>query len=171
VRRFLTVIVLVGCVVGVVSCSKTKPVPSFTVTSSDFNDGQPLAAAQRKGSDLSPQLSWYGAPSNTQSYAVTIYDRDAHFWHWGVVNIPATTSALASGLPLKPPSMSELKNSAGRIGYVGAAPPAGSGVHHYEVTVYALDVQKLDVGAASSVPSAVSGHVLAKAVIVGTAEA
>ena len=44
-------------------------VPSFTVTSTDVTDGQALPLAQMSGifevpggEDLSPQLSWSGAP-------------------------------------------------------------------------------------------------------------
>ena len=39
-------------------------VPSFTVTSDDLTDGQPLKDDQVAGKgDSSPQLSWSGAPS------------------------------------------------------------------------------------------------------------
>jgi Raf kinase inhibitor-like YbhB/YbcL family protein len=44
------------------------------------------------GKDLSPQLSWSGAPAETESYTVTMYDPDAPsgsgFWHWAVADIP-----------------------------------------------------------------------------------
>ena len=56
-------------------------VPSFTVTSTDVTDGQRLPAAQMSGifevpggKDLSPQLSWSGAPAETRSYTMTTYD-------------------------------------------------------------------------------------------------
>ena len=71
-------------------------VPSFTVTSTDVTDGQPLPPAQMSGSfkvpggkDLSPQLSWSGAPAETKSYTVTMYDPDAPspvFRTWGIVS-------------------------------------------------------------------------------------
>jgi len=51
-------------------------VPTFTLTSTDISDGQPLPAAQLSGvfgvpggGDVSPQLSWSGAPDGTKSYA------------------------------------------------------------------------------------------------------
>ena len=38
------------------------------------------------GKDLSPQLSWSGAPAETKSYTVTMYDPDAPsgsgHWRW-----------------------------------------------------------------------------------------
>jgi phosphatidylethanolamine-binding protein (PEBP) family uncharacterized protein len=59
-------------------------VPSFTVTSTDVADGQALPSAQMSGifevpggKDVSPQLSWSGAPAETKSYTVTMYDPDA----------------------------------------------------------------------------------------------
>jgi Raf kinase inhibitor-like YbhB/YbcL family protein len=83
-------------------------VPSFTVTSTDVTDGQPLPAAQMSGifevpggKDLSPQLSWSGAPARTRSYTATMYDPDAPsgsgFWHWAVADIPASVTGLPTG--------------------------------------------------------------------------
>ncbi len=52
---------------------------AFTVTSTTVTDGAAWPPEQRSsvlpgGKDISPQLSWSGAPEGTQSYAVTVYD-------------------------------------------------------------------------------------------------
>jgi hypothetical protein len=79
-------------------------VPSFTLTSPDFSDGDTLPQWARSGiagaggEDRSPTLHWEGAPSGTRSFALTVYDPDAPtgsgFWHWAVYNIPAEIASL-----------------------------------------------------------------------------
>jgi Raf kinase inhibitor-like YbhB/YbcL family protein len=163
-------------------------VPSFTVTSSDVTDGQPLGSPQVSGmmgaggEDRSPQLSWSGAPEGTRGYAVTVYDPDAPtgsgFWHWIVTNIPASTTELPAGAGSQegaglPEGAYQLRNDAGFPGYVGAAPPAGHGPHRYYVVVHALDTDDLGVPADAS--PAFHGfnlfsHTLARATLVATYE-
>src|SRR5262245_64711696 len=82
-------------------------VPSFELTSTDVKDGGELPTAQLSGifgaggEDRSPQLSWSGFPAGTKSFVVTCYDPEAPtasgFWHWAVVNIPASVTSLPSG--------------------------------------------------------------------------
>jgi Raf kinase inhibitor-like YbhB/YbcL family protein len=169
--------------------ARLPEVPSFTVTSSSVEDGKPFAAAQRSGAfgvpggqDSSPQLSWSGAPDGTRSYAVTVYDPDAPtgsgFWHWSVADLPAGTTTLpegagddtGSGLPA---GAYQLRNDAGTSRYIGSAPPAGHGEHRYFITVHALDVENIGVGA-DATPAylgfTMTGHILARATIVATAE-
>ncbi|MBC7304878.1 MAG: YbhB/YbcL family Raf kinase inhibitor-like protein [Nocardia sp.] len=162
-------------------------VPSFTVTSADITDGQPLGNDQVSGvfgaggKDISPQLSWSGFPEDTQSFAVTVYDPDAPtasgFWHWAVANIPASITSLDAGagsagatLPLRTVS---LRNDGGFPGFVGAAPPQGHGPHRYFVVVHAVDVAELELG--SDPTPAYLGfnlffHTLARATLIGTYE-
>ncbi|GAB4097875.1 YbhB/YbcL family Raf kinase inhibitor-like protein [Sinomonas halotolerans] len=139
---------------------------SFEVTSQDLADGAQLPAAQTSahfgvpgGQDLSPQLAWSGAPAGTRSFAVTVMDPDAPrgaFCHWAVVNIPLEVDSLPEGAGGAPDGMGpsgdeaglpvgsvELVNDAGFAGFVGGAPPRGSGPHRYIATVHALDVPQL----------------------------
>jgi Raf kinase inhibitor-like YbhB/YbcL family protein len=160
---------------------------SFTVTSSNVTAGaawplQQHASGLPGGKDISPQLSWGGAPSETKSYAVTVYDPDAPtgsgFWHWAVVDIPATTTELPEGAgddvgSCLPDGAYQLPNDARAARFIGAAPPAGHGSHRYFVVVHALDVASIGVPA-DATPAVLgftmSGHTLGRAVLIATAE-
>lgn len=164
------------------------PVPSFTLTSTDIADGEPLKREQVSGmmgaggQDISPELRWSGFPDATRSFAVTLYDPDAPtgsgFWHWAVCNIPPTVTELprgagspnGAGLPV---TAVTVRNDAGERGYLGAAPPEGDGPHRYVFAVHAIDVDSLDID--SSATPAILGfnltfHTLARAVLVATFE-
>ncbi|GGN82038.1 YbhB/YbcL family Raf kinase inhibitor-like protein [Nocardia rhizosphaerihabitans] len=162
-------------------------VPSFTVTSTDITDGQPLANDQVSGvfgaggKDISPQLSWSGFPEGTQSFAVTVYDPDAPtasgFWHWAVANIPASVTSLDAGAGSEggtlPAGAVTLRNDGGFPGFVGAAPPQGHGPHRYFVVVHAVDVPELEVGP-DATPAYLGfnlfAHSLGRATLIGTYE-
>lgn len=168
---------------------RIPPTEGFTVTSSTVKDGEPWAAPQYSGAfgvpggqDISPQLSWSGAPEGTKSYAVTVYDPDAPtqsgFWHWAVANIPASVTELPEGAgtaagDLLPAGAFQLRNDGGTAQFVGAAPPSGHGPHRYFITVHALDVE--DLGIAADATPAFLGfniffHTLGRAVMVATGD-
>ena len=128
------------------------PVPSFTVTSTDVTDGQPLdelyAHPSAGGKNLSPQLAWSGFPDETRGFVVTCFDPDAPtgsgFWHWVAVNLPASVTSLDRGAGL-PEGAFCVRNDYGERAYGGAAPPPGDRPHRYVFAVHALDVEALEV--------------------------
>lgn len=136
---------------------------TFVLESPGFVTGDLLPQAQvydgmgQTGANLSPALSWKGAPEGTRSFVVTVYDPDAPtgsgWWHWVVVNIPPQVSGLpegaGSGKGGLPEGALQVRTDFGAPGYGGAAPPPGR-VHRYVFTVYALDVPTLDVTADAS---------------------
>jgi Raf kinase inhibitor-like YbhB/YbcL family protein len=163
-------------------------VPSFTVTSSDMADGQPLSLPQVSGvfgaggEDISPQLAWSGFPAETRSFAVTCFDPDAPtgsgFWHWAVADIPADVTDLPTGAGSPdsadlPAAAITLRGDAGAARYIGAAPPAGHGAHRCVFAVHAVDVDMLGIDA-DATPALLGfnlfSHTLARAVIVPTYE-
>jgi Raf kinase inhibitor-like YbhB/YbcL family protein len=153
--------------------------PKLTVTSHAFANGaaQPKNAgfAACGGSNTSPDLSWSGAPANTKSFVITEFDPDAPtgvgFWHWTVVNIPASVTSLAAGAALPSGAIAGLTDY-GLAGYQGPCPPVGDGPHHYKFTVSALDipvVEGVTAGATGAyVTFSIRGHILAQGTYVGT---
>ena len=108
-----------------------------------YNAGVPGCSGQNK----SPQLSWYGAPWQTQSFVVQMYDPDGATTHWGMYNIPAYIRSLPenAGVPgssFGPQIGNDFYNSANNTydqHYDGPCPPTGQPAHRYVITVFALD--------------------------------
>jgi Raf kinase inhibitor-like YbhB/YbcL family protein len=165
--------------------ARLDPVPSFSLTSDDIQQGEPLKppqySAEAGGGDVSPQLSWSGAPAGTRSYAVTMFDPDAPtgagYWHWAVANIPASVTSLPSGAGSAggelPEGATQVLNEQRVPHFVGAEPPQGTGVHRYFVVVHAVDVERLELDPQAT--PAVLGfnlhfHTLGRAILVGTGE-
>ena len=133
----------------------------FSVSSPQVHDGGTFPASAFAsslgctGGDKQFTLDWSGAPSAARSFAVTMFDPDAPtgsgFWHWLVWDIPAGTKQLTSALPAGAVAGTD---SAGVTGYLGPCPPAGDITHHYQITVYALNVPSLDLP--SSTPATIT---------------
>lgn len=130
------------------------------------------------GEDLSPPLEWSDAPAGTRSFALIVDDPDApdprapqRTWvHWVLYNIPASVQALEPGADPRalPTGARRGRNDWQRAGYGGPAPPVGR--HRYVHKVYALDVVLPDLGEPTKARllSAMQGHVLAEAQLIGT---
>lgn len=163
-----------------------------------------------------PAIRWSGAPAGTRSFALICHDPDVpskpdsvnkegmtvpadlpriDFYHWVLVDIPATVTEIAEGADAdgvtprgKPIGATALGvrgiNSytdwfAGDAdmggdygGYDGPCPPWNDAIiHHYVFTVYALDVESLGLSGRFGGPEALAamkGHVLASGAYTGT---
>ena len=187
-----------------------------------IDEGQPVparfafCAGDAMGDNVSPALTWTGAPDGTRSFVVTCVDPDAptdptdvnvegrtvsasmpraEFAHWLLVDLPADRAGIAEGeagsgivaggKPVGP----SCGGVAGRNdytawfegdadmagtygGYDGPCPPGNDElVHHYVFTVHALGVESVGLDGPfglDDVRSAIEGHVLASASVVGT---
>jgi len=159
-------------------------VPSFEVRSDDVAHDEMMSENHvfddwgMTGGNISPSLSWSGFPAETRSFAVTAFDPDAPtgsgFWHWVVLDIPASVTELetnvagtdGSGLPK---GAFHVRNDYGAKDFGGAAPPAGDPPHRYVFAVHALDVDSLGVN--DEISPAVAGfnlrfHTIARAVLI-----
>jgi Raf kinase inhibitor-like YbhB/YbcL family protein len=150
----------------------------ITVTSEQFGIGDDLptsAAHQSVGGDnRSPQLSWSGLPEGTESLAVTCWDPDAPttvgFSHWVRFDVPASRTSFDEGAGTAAGDWVDGITDWGDHGYGGMAPPAGDPAHHYEFTVYALDVPSLGLDEQTTYAKlrfAMRGHVLAVGTLTG----
>jgi Raf kinase inhibitor-like YbhB/YbcL family protein len=136
------------------------------------------------GSFKSPPLAWTGLPRATRELALIVHDPDVPLerfaTHWVLYNIPAAATGLPEGLtndatlslPAALKGATQGLNALKRTGYLPPRPFAGSGVHHYTFTVYALDA---DLPLAEGLDrqqllDAMKGHVIGQGVLVGLFE-
>ena len=118
---------------------------TMTLKSTAFTDDGPIPKQYTgEGDDVSPPLSWQGAPDGTKAYAIICHDPDAPlissrgtygFVHWTIYNIPASVTQLAEGCQ----EFTVGNNDFGVAGYGGPMPPGGHGKHHYFFWVLALN--------------------------------
>jgi Raf kinase inhibitor-like YbhB/YbcL family protein len=157
------------------------------LTSAEITNGATIKNAQVfnsftcTGDNISPSLSWTGAPKETKSFVITVYDPDAPtgsgWWHWVVINIPPSTTSIPknAGDPkanLLPAGALQTRTDFGAPGYGGPCPPKGDKPHHYHFTVFALDEDKLQFAQNDQASAALVGyelhfHTLAKASLIG----
>ena len=138
------------------------------------------------GKNLSPALTWSGAPANTKQFALIYDDPDVAFGtppqtfvHWVVYKIPGTAKGLPAELPMDavltaPAEIAgTIQGLSGfkRAGYRGPAPPPGK-PHHYTWTVYALDAElPLEPGLnRNQLLEAIKGHIIGQGSLVAIYE-
>jgi hypothetical protein len=167
------------------------------------------------GPNKNPKIGWTSGPPKTQSYAIIAVDPDVpsvatdvnkedkavssklkrvKFYHWVLVDIPASVTSLDAGADSngvtaggKPPGPAKVgvrglnnytdwfatdeKMKGNYGGYDGPCPPWNDARrHHYHFMVYALDVPSLGLTGnfrAPDVLKAMRRHVLAKGQVTG----
>ncbi len=151
---------------------------AFTLTSPAFAAGAAIPAKHTcDGPDLSPALTWGGAPPAAKTLALIVDDPDAPAgtWvHWVLFNLTATLDALPENVP-RSETLPQLggaaqgRNDFRKLGYGGPCPPAGK-PHRYFFKLYALDaVLPLEAGATKAdVERAMKGHIVGQADLMGT---
>ena len=160
------------------------PTAGFTLQSTDISSDNPIPTmftCVAQGGGTSPQLSWSGAPANTQSYALVEQDPDTPTpnTHWLVYNIPASVTQLAQGQPDEQPTLSNgamqgqdhaqgILPTFALIGYEGACPPPGAAAHHYTFQLFALDqMLPLQPGVTiNALKAAMAGHIVGQTELV-----
>jgi Raf kinase inhibitor-like YbhB/YbcL family protein len=155
--------------------------PGFTLSTTAFEDGGviPNKYTQADPKYVSPALQWTNVPENTVSFVLTVRDPDGapgkkltDVLHWLIFNIPGTAHGLPEAIPAVPqlPDGSvQIKNTRGDVGFRGPGAGAAGPYHHYTFEIYAIDM-KLSLGPDASradVMSAIDGHILGKAVLMG----
>jgi len=171
--------------------------PPFRVSSTTFenNTTLPISAINNiqsegsnvcsidgsAGGDESPELSWTNVPRRTKSFVVIAFDTVAGVTHWGMYNIPPTTTELPENAGVAGSTYGQqVVNVFGDLSYDGPCPPANypPNVHDYVFTVYALD-EKLQLPSSTNFPPTALtlfralveagryGHILASASITG----
>jgi Raf kinase inhibitor-like YbhB/YbcL family protein len=155
----------------------------FTLTSETFKDGtlMPRKVANKNpqnpncvGDNVSPQLSWSGAPEGTKSFALIMVDPEGRgglgVHHWVAYGIPATVTSFAEGEVSKESDKYVGGMSTQKVGfYSGPCTPPGS-PHHYTFVVIATDFDAKELPPGLTLPdlqAKLAGHTKGAAGLVG----
>ncbi|MCW3073920.1 MAG: phospholipid-binding protein family [Flaviaesturariibacter sp.] len=153
------------------SVSMAQTASHFKLVSSAFEGGKPIPPKYTcDGSNVSPALSWNGAPGTTKSFAIIMDDPDAPMgtWvHWVIYNIPGTVTSLEEKTNTTEIKAIDGLNNWGETGYNGPCPPDGA--HQYVFKLYALDEMlppKKEL-TKEELLEAMKGHILAETTLTG----
>jgi Raf kinase inhibitor-like YbhB/YbcL family protein len=167
-----------------------QPMPAatasdFKLRSNAFAEGERIPKQYTgEGKDLSPPLTWSGAPAGTKEFALICDDpdapRDEPWVHWVIFKIPGNDSSLSERIPRQaalndPRGARQGVNSwpKDNVGYRGPMPPPGHGRHRYYFKLYALGAEiDLPAGKATKedLLAAMKNHVLGQTELMGTYE-
>ena len=154
---------------------------SMRLESSAFDDGESLPERHTcDGAGVSPPLNWSQIPSGTKSFVLMCRDPDAPsgtFSHWIAFDIPVDVTSLQEAIApeAKRASFRQGRNDFGDIGYGAACPPPGHGTHHYHFDLWAIDVDRLEIGSSTDpaldeVRAEAEDHLLGEARLTGLYE-
>lgn len=133
------------------------PAAIFAVTSPAIKDGTTVDKKYAGpdacgGQNVSPALQWSGAPANTKSFAVLVFDfeggRGPGVSHWVSYGIAPDATGIPEGAGNKENAV--LRSGANMrkaTEYFGPCAPNTDSPHHYIYSVYALDVPKDELAA------------------------
>jgi Raf kinase inhibitor-like YbhB/YbcL family protein len=143
---------------------------TFRLSSTAFADGGEIPARFTcDDEDVSPDLTWEGAPAETGALVLVVDDPDARGWvHWVVFDMTGTSSGgLAEGISTSPDAPPQGTNDFRRVGWGGPCPPSGE--HRYTFRMLALDGPLGLTGApsAADVLLAAEGHIVGEAQLTG----
>lgn len=176
-RRWLAVLLAIGLLAGCGSGADPGQGPAGEgfgfAAESDVAAGQAVDVRYTcDGADVSPALSWEGAPDGTRELALVLEDPDAPggtFTHWLVYALAPRVTSVPEDVPddeqvESPTPLRQGENDFGETGYGGPCPPEGE-THRYVFRLLALDSELgLEGGAdRGGFDHAVGGHVLAEA--------
>jgi Raf kinase inhibitor-like YbhB/YbcL family protein len=154
---------------------------AMSMTSTDIRSGSAIPVAHIYppcgGKNISPNLSWSGAPSGTMSFVLTMIDVDVkpdEWSHWIVVGLPANLNSLARGAQSLPGGAKAVVSNFGDAAYAGPCPPKGTGAHHYELTIRALPTATISLAPdekATTLTALLSKQALDRASLIGLVSA
>jgi Raf kinase inhibitor-like YbhB/YbcL family protein len=159
----------------------------FSLSSTPFKDGtvMPVKVANMNqpganpnpncvGQNVSPELTWSGAPDGTKSFALTMVDPEGRgglgVFHWVAYGIPANVTSFAEGEVSKATDKYVGGKSTQGVGnYSGPCTPPGS-PHHYTFKIISTDLDPKELPPGLTLPeleAKLNGHVKGAAGLVG----
>jgi Raf kinase inhibitor-like YbhB/YbcL family protein len=184
-RHFASHLLAAGIGLAGLGAAQLASAADFLLTSPAFKDGGMLtlknAGNQKErnpncvGENVSPPLQWSGAPADTKSFVLLMFDPEGRgglgVSHWVAYGIPPSATGFAEGeVSKESPNYVGGKSLMGVGSYSGPCTPAGTGYHHYTFTLIAtdLDPKALQPGLTrEEVLEAIKGHVKSATGLIG----
>jgi Raf kinase inhibitor-like YbhB/YbcL family protein len=164
-KGILSSIIFAGALAVGAGAAQAQQPAGFWLKSETFKDGEmmPRKVANKNaqnpncvGENVSPQLSWTGAPAGTKSFAITMIDPEgrggAGVHHFIAYGIPPDVTSFAEGeLSKESPKYVGGKSTQG-VGYFsGPCTPPGS-PHHYTFLIIATDFEPKELPPGLTIP-------------------